>query len=366
VSREGNAVSNAIPLRRRLLMRVHCGLNLSCIVAACIVCLAPLDLSAPYVVGGVILGLGAGLVIGYLPAKRWGDDTYSRYVFAVLVAAAVAGLGAAIGSANMPAALLGLGAVSAALALLVFLREQGLRLEVGDEGIRYVSRFSRRADYLLRWERVESLKADVRIIARASLAPIPALFLMIRSYCEGRGLFGCDEIAKFEVRGEGRRLVFDNVTYRLPQDMAKIIIERGREGAVNWSIRRIRETVSVRLGPVEVTRQALLLKRSSISKSKTRQGSFGPFVLMLNFLLVVFTLGIWLIALAAFAAVRRYRGPLRVDFAGLREVAIEDELLRIETSADTLWLRQRNIPNGMYLVQIIHEAIDLPDLDPTA
>lgn len=223
--------------------------------------------------------------------------------------------------------------VEAAMAVILagvalFFYEFGLFIETSSRGIKRVRRLPVKASREIPWDRVESVRADLR---------------KITTYGVGGGLVEHEN--RVIVAGNGTRISLNSVRYDLEIEDLDVQVERARPFAVAATLRRVRNDGVVRLGPLELRRDTLLVKRST-SRAKRE---ISPIVHVLAGLL---TLGLWFVCLAVRGAIRIAKRPVRVPLEKIAHVTFEKGSLLI-VAGRKMYVPLRFVPNGIYFSEIL-------------
>ena len=195
--------------------------------------------------------------------------------------------------------------ITALAAAYAFIYEQGLLVEITGTGVVQSARYPISKQVVINWEEIESVTADL---------------LSITTRFAGESLGMTDQKNKLVLQGKGRTITLGTPPYRLtaggdPGDQRWIaaVYSRMAPAAINWTVKQVRSRGSVKLGPVEITPDVV-----SVSK--------------------------------------RLGGKVQIRFADLRQVDLQAGYLLFNTDASTTRVSLRNVPNGLYLPEILQAA----------
>ncbi|MCX6563874.1 MAG: hypothetical protein NTU60_09750 [Candidatus Aminicenantes bacterium] len=286
----------------------------------------------------ICAGAGAGCIwAAILLNFLWGLTSQGRYFVTFFTAMLVA---LPIVFALPPRFGIAAAIVVALGGLALFLYEFGLSIEISSRGIRRLRRFPLKASREIPWDRVESACTDLR---------------KITFYGAGGRLVESENRVIFA--GNGTNIALNTTRYDAVIEDLHVQIKRAQPFAIAATLRRIKSDGSARLGPVELRRDALYIKRFS----SRRRRDIPPFVHILAGLL---TFGLWIIGYAMIAVVRIAKRPVRVPLDKIANATFEKGSLVI-VAGRKMYLPLRRVPNGIYfpeLLAALRKATPFPGL----
>ncbi len=190
-------------------------------------------------------------------------------------------------------------------AAYAFFYEQGLMVEISETGFLMVSRFPLLKRVLINWNEVETVTADLRVITT-------------RFVGESYGV--TDQKNRLVIQGKGKTITLGTPPYRLlaggnPGDPQWVtgVYPHMAQAAIDWTLKQIRLHGSVKLGPVEIAKDAVSISRRLGSRKQIR-------------------------------------------FADLRQVGLKAGYVHFNTDSKTTKTSLRDVPNGLYLPEILRAA----------
>ena len=210
----------------------------------------------------------------------------------------------------------------------LFFYEFGLFIQIGSRGVRRVRRFPLKGARDIPWERLDSVRTDLR---------------RITTY--GPGGYIVENENRLVVAGNGTRIALDTTRYKAERADLSEQIERALPFAIDATIRGVERDGAARLGPIELRRDALLIKRFS-SRPERR---ISPLVHVLAGLL---TCGLWLIGLAVMVAIRTAKKPVSVPLGKIAYATFEKGSLVIVADRK-FYVPLRRVPNGIYFPELL-------------
>jgi hypothetical protein len=255
----------------------------------------------------------------------WGLTSQSRYYVATFSAVLVA---SPIVFALPPHFGIAAAAIVALAGVALFFFELGLFIETSSDGIRRVQRFPTKASREIPWDQVEIVRTDLR---------------RITTYGVG-GHFAESE-NRLIVIGNGKRIVLNTTRYEAVTDDLYVQIQRAQPFAIASTLRRVKNDGAARLGPVELQRDAILIKRYF---SRPRRG----IPLFVHILLGLLTFGLWIIGCAVIAAVRSAKKPVRAPLNKIAYATFEKGSLLI-VAGRKMYIPLRRVPNGIYFPELL-------------
>jgi len=263
----------------------------------------------------------AAILLNFL----WGLTSQGRYFVTFFTAMLVA---LPIAIALPPRFGIAAAIVVALGGLALFLYEFGLSIETSSRAVRRVRRFPLKASREIPWNRIESARTDLR---------------KITTYGVGGPLVESENRVVFA--GNGTNIAINTTRYDAGIEDLHVQIERAQPFAIAATLRRIKSDGSARLGPVELRRDAIYIKRFS----SRRRRDIPPIVHVLAALL---TFGLWIIGCAVIAAVRIAKRPVRVPLDKIANATFEKGSLVI-VAGRKMYLPLRRVPNGIYFPELL-------------
>jgi len=212
--------------------------------------------------------------------------------------------------------------------LTLFLYEFGLSIETSSRAVKRVRRFPRKASREIPWDRVESVRTDLR---------------KITSYGVGGHLVENEN--RVIIAGNGTSITFNTTRYEAGIEDLNVQIERAQPFAIAETLRRINSNGAARIGPVELRRDAIYIKRFS----SRRRREIPPIVHVLAALL---TFGLWIIGYAVTAAIRTAKRPVCVPLGKISNATFEKGSLLI-VAGRKMYIPLRRVPNGVYFPELL-------------
>ena len=180
-----------------------------------------------------------------------------------------------------------------AIAGFVFLYENGLRIELSQEGIARLRTFPIRSRVFIPWEAVETVTANLQTILYMGLTG------GVRS--EGRD-------NRLVIRGAGERIVLHTPLFLGRGEEVSLALALAQSGAVRRTVEKVRAEGHVTLGSLKLDREGLSLGRRS-----------------------------------------------RVGFKDIRAVSVEFGKVKLEAADRVVRIPIAQVPNAVYLPAILGE-----------
>lgn len=124
------------------------------------------------------------------------------------------------------------------LAVLVFLLEHGLALEVREMSLARVRSLPTHAEVVIPWDQVRTVTCDMRLVRFA-------------------GTGAEEQEARLVIAGGGDSIVVNSTRYAVKGNGVRLILERAEASAIGWSLDQIARTGQVVLGPVHLSRREI-------------------------------------------------------------------------------------------------------------
>jgi hypothetical protein len=301
-SAENRSVSPSLQFRR---VRIYRILALLALALACFALFSPLipalaedtSLQIPSVTGAILL-----LTVLVLLRALCMSAIAAHYFIMV----PVLGLTLfAVGEVLTPQFIVPVAIIAALAAIYAYFYEKGLMVDISEAGFLKVSRYPRLKHVLISWDEIETVSADMRRITT-------------RFVGESHGI--TDQKNRLVVQGNGRTIILGTPPYRRvagsdPADSQWItaIYPHMAPAAIDWTVKQILQHGSVRLGPVEIAKDAVSLS--------PRPGS-----------------------------------RKQIGFTELRLVELKAGYVHFGTDTKTMKMSLRDVPNGLYLPDILRAA----------
>jgi|GEM_PF-4031182 len=274
----------------------------------------------------ICAGFGAGFIwAAVLLNFLWGLTSNGRYFVTFFTSMIVV---LPIGIALPPGLGLPTAVVVALAGVALFFFELGLFIEVSTRAIRRGLKFPLKLGREIPWERVDRVFTDLRTVTT-----------------HGAGGRLVESENRLTIKGNGAKIAFNTTRFEAVRDDLVTPLDRARPFAVAATLDRLNRDGAVRLGPVELRPDALLVRRFTYRP----KNDIPPFVHILATLL---TCGLWVIVRVLMAVVKTAKRPLRLPLEKVSQATFEKGNLVIVADR-RIYLPLRRVPNGIFFPEIL-------------
>lgn len=279
-----------------------------------------------YWLSRLCLAIGAGaiwssVVLNFL----WGATSSARYYIAFLSSFFIFG----IAMAEAPQVILLPGSlIVVCCAIALFLYENGLSIEVTLTAIKRIRRFPTLRIEEIPWNRVETVRADMRAIT---------------NYAGGASWTEKED--RVVLKGNGTTVALDTTRFKGGPKEVQSIIEQASPHAINATLQRIDTEGVARLGAIELRHDSIAWSRFA-----AHGGKITPW--LVHVVVGILTFGLWFFVCGVVAMFRLLKGWQRVPLEHLVEVTLDQGNVVFVTGKKA-YIPLTRIPNGIYLLTII-------------
>lgn len=282
------------------------------------------------------VGVAAGVACGMIAFGLIMTWLYAAAGEARMGLSGLAGMGAGFGGAY-------LGSVSGPIyvpagalivAIVLFLIEQSIELEIGDNGLEMRQWFPWNAVTTLAWDEIETIRADLRILVSGSVFHNTVTY---ENY--------------LVIEGKRKRIRFNTTTFEHGERYVAGILARGRPSAIRWTLAQAATLEGANLGPIRVKSDRLAWSRI------LSFGRMGSARWIFHFFLGAFTCGAWWAIYGIWLLVMWAKGFDSVPLTEMEKLTVAEAILTIHYAREGKRKQRRlhvqQVRNGLFLPDIV-------------